>query len=156
MAVSMAHLPLFQIVLEQVAPVVHGFSGLDLEADPVRQLVDLAEDPLEVFTGKQVVELAAAHGNEEEDVPHDDGKLFKQIAKVIEIVSVVAADGGVDLDGDSGFVGPFDGLDGARIGAGQAAEGVVNLWSGAVEGDAQADQSRLFELEESVRRHLCA
>ena len=63
-------------------------------------------------------------------------------------MGVVAADGGVDLDGDARFVGPLDGLDGARIGAGKAAEGVVNLRGRAVERDAEADQARLLELED--------
>ena len=148
MSVAVAHFALFQIVLEQVAAVVHGLSGLDLEAHPVGQLVDLAEDLLKFLTGQQVVELAAADGNEEEDVPHDDGELFKQLAEVVEVVGVVAADGGVHLDGDAGFVGPLDGLNGARPCAGKAAEGVVNLGGGAVERDAEADDSCFFQLED--------
>ena len=119
MAVAVAHFALFQIVLEQVAAVVHGFSGLDLEADAMRQLVDLAEDLFELFAREQVVELAAADGNQEEDVPHDDGELFEEIAEVVEVVGVVAADGGVHLDGNAGLVGPLDGLNGARPCAGQ-------------------------------------
>ena len=63
---------------------------------------------------------------------------------------VVAADGGVDLDGDAGFVGPLDCLDGASPGAGQAAEGVVNFGRGAVERDAEADEAGLFQLEDGV------
>ena len=74
----------------------------------------------------------------------------KRVAEVVEVVGVVAADGGVHLDGQAGFVGPLDGLDGARPGAGQAAEGVVNLGGRAVERDAEPDQAGLFELEDRV------
>ena len=124
---TVAHLALLEIVLEQVTAVVHGLGGLDLEADAVRQLVDFAEDLLEFLAGEQVDELAAAHGNQEEDIPHDDGQLFKEVAEAVEILGVVAADGGVDLDGKARFTGPLDGLDGARICAGQTAKSVVNL-----------------------------
>ncbi len=124
---AVAHLALFQIVLQQVAAVVHGLGGLDLEVDALRELVDLAEDLLEFLAAEQIVQLAAAHRNQEEDIPHHDGELLEQIAEVVEVVGVVAADGGVHLDGNAGLVGPLDGLDGARPGAGQAAEGVVNL-----------------------------
>ena len=127
---------------------MHRLGGLDLEADPVRELVDLAEDLFKLLAGEQVVKLAAAHRNQEEDIPHDNGELLKQVAQVVEVVGVVTADRGVDLDGNAGFVGPLDGLDGARPGAGKAAEGVVNLRGGAVERDAQPNQSRLFQLED--------
>ena len=146
----MAHLPLFKIVLQQVAAVVHGLGGLDLEADLVGQLVDLAKDLFEVLAREQVVQLAAAHGDEEEDIPHDDGKLLKEIAEVIEIVRVVAADGGVYLDGDASFIGPLHCLDRASPCAGQAAECVVDLGSGAIERNAEADDARLFQLEDGV------
>jgi hypothetical protein len=46
----MSHPALFKIVLQQVTPVVHGFSGLDLEVDAMRELVDFAEDLLEFFS----------------------------------------------------------------------------------------------------------
>ena len=147
---AVAHLALFKIVLQQVAAVVHGLGGLDLEVDAVRELVDLAEDLLEFLAGEQVVELAAAHGNQEEDVPHDDGQLLKEIAEVVEVVGVVAADGGVHLDGNAGLVGPLDGLDGARPGAGKAAEGVVNLGGRAVERDAEADEAGFLQLEDGL------
>ena len=114
-------------MLEQVTAVVHGFGGLDLEVGASRKLVDLAEDLLELFAREQIVQLAAAHGNQEENIPHDDGELLKQIAEVVEVVYVVAADCAVHLDGNAGLIGPLDGLDGARPCAGQAAEGVVNL-----------------------------
>jgi hypothetical protein len=117
----------FKVVLQQVAAVVHGFGGLDLEIDALRELVDFAEDLLEFFAAEQVAQLAASDGNEEKDVPHDDGEFFEQGAEVIEIVGVVAADGGVHLDGDAGFIGPLDGLDGAGPGAREAAKGIVNL-----------------------------
>ena len=47
---SMPHAPLFQIVLQEITTVVHCLRRLDLEAHPVRQLIDLAEDLLELFT----------------------------------------------------------------------------------------------------------
>ena len=62
----------------------------------------------------------------------------------------MAADGGVDLDGDAGFVGPLDGLNGACPCAGQSAEGIVNLRGRAVERDAEADQAGFLELEDRL------
>jgi len=118
----------------------------------VAQLVNLAEDLLELVSGEQVGLLAAAHWDEEEDIPHDDGQFFKQSAQVVEIVGVVAADGGVHLDGDARLVGPLDGLDGARPSSGQPAELVVNLRSGTVEGDAQPHQAGLLQLEHGFAR----
>jgi len=76
--VAVADAALFKVVLEQVAAIVHGLSGLDLEADAVRQLVNLAEDLLELLAREQIVELTAAHGNQEENVPHDDIQLLEQ------------------------------------------------------------------------------
>jgi hypothetical protein len=149
--VAVADFALFQIVLQQIAPVVHGLGGLDLEVDPVRELVDLAEDLLELLAAEQVVKLAAAHGNQEKDIPHDDGQLLEEGAEVVEIVGVVAADGGVDLDGNARLVGPFDGLDGARPCAGKAAEGVVNLRGRAVERDAEPDQPASLSLKIASR-----
>src|SRR5579862_4116075 len=127
MSASMSHAPLFKVVLQKVAAIVHRLSSLDLEVDAMRELVDFSEDLLEFFAAKQVVELPAADGNQEEDVPHDDGELLKEVTEAVKIVRVVAADGGVHLDGNARFVGPFDCLDGKRIGAGQPAEGVVNF-----------------------------
>ena len=46
---AVAHLALLQIVLQQVAPVVHGLGRLDLEADPAAELVDLPEHVFEFF-----------------------------------------------------------------------------------------------------------
>ena len=54
------------------------------------------------------------------------------------------------LDGNAGFVGPLNGLDGARPGAGKAAEGVVNLRGRAVERDAEPDKAGLFHLEDRL------
>jgi hypothetical protein len=115
------------VVLQKVTPVVHGFSGHDLETNAVRQLEDLSENLLEFFAGEQVAQLPPSHRNEEKDVPHDDGELLKQGAEVVEIGGVVAADGGVHLDGNAGLVGPLDGLDGARPGSRQPAEDIVNF-----------------------------
>ena len=108
-----ADFALFQIVLQEVAAIVHGLGGFDLEVDAVGELVDFAEDLFEILAGEQVVELAAADGNQEEDIPHDDGQPLKEGAERVEIVGVVAADGGMHLDGNAGLVGPLDGLDGA-------------------------------------------
>ena len=107
----------------------------------------MPKNSLKLLAVEQVVELAAAHGNQEEDIPHDDGQLLEEGAETVQIVGVVAADGGVDLDGNARLVGPLDGLDGARIGAGKAAESVVNLGGRAVQRDAEPDQARLLELE---------
>ena len=124
---AVAHLLLLQVVLKEVAAVVHGLGGLDLEADSVGEFVDFSEDLFEFFAAEEVAELTAADRNEEENVPHDDVELFEQGAEIVEVVRVVAADGGVDLDGKAGFAGPFDGLDGARPCAGKSAECVVDL-----------------------------
>ena len=43
---------LFQVVLQQVAAVVHGLGGLDLEVGAVRELVDFAEDLLELLAAR--------------------------------------------------------------------------------------------------------
>src|ERR1035437_7824959 len=99
---SVADAAVFQIVLQEVAAVVHRLGGLDLEVDAVGELVDFAEDLFELLAAEQVGELAAADGNQEEDIPHDDGQLLEEGAEVVEIVGVVAADGGVDLDGAAG------------------------------------------------------
>jgi len=69
---------LFKVVLEQVAAIVHGLSGLDLEADAVRQLVNLAEDLLELLAREQIVKLAATHRYQKENVPHDDIQLLEE------------------------------------------------------------------------------
>ena len=98
---------LFQVVLQQIAAIVHRLGRLDLEAHPVRQLVDLAEDLFELLAGEQIAQLAATHRNQEEHVPHHDGQLFKQSAEVVEVVRVVAADGGVHLDRNARLVGPL-------------------------------------------------
>ena len=45
----MPHAPLFQIVLQQVAPVVHRLRGLDLKVHSMAQFVDLSEDFLELL-----------------------------------------------------------------------------------------------------------
>ena len=71
-------LALFQVVLQQVAPIVHGLGGLDLEVDPMGKFVDLAEDLLKLLAAEQVVHLAAADRNQEEHIPHDDGQLLEQ------------------------------------------------------------------------------
>jgi nucleotide-binding universal stress UspA family protein len=67
-------------------------------------------------------------------------------------VRVVAADGGVHLDGNARLVGPLNGLDGARPRAGQAAEGVVNLGRRAVERDAEPHQAGFLQLEDRFAR----
>ena len=84
---------------DEITAVVHGLGGFDLEVGAVAQLVDLGEDGFKLLTRKQVRLLTAADGDEEEDVPHDDLELFKEVAEVVEVVHVVTADGGVDLDG---------------------------------------------------------
>ena len=62
----------------------------------------------------------------------------------------MAADGGVHLDGDSGLIGPFDGLNGARPCAGKTSEGIVNLGSGTVERNAEANQACFLEFEDGL------
>ena len=147
---AVSHFALFEVVLDEIAAVVHRLGGFDLEADAVGELVDFAEDLLELFAGEEVVELTAADGDEEEDVPHDDLHFFEEGGEVVEVVCVMAADGGVDLDGDADFIGPFDGLDGACPGAGEAAEGIVDFRAGAVEGDAEADEACFLEFDERI------
>ena len=125
--VAVADFALFQVVLQEVAAVVHRLGGFDLEVNAVRKLVNLAEDPLEILAAQQVPKLAPSHGNEEENIPHHDGQPLEESAEAVQIMGVMAADGGVDLDGNARLVGPLDGLNGARISAGKAAKSVVNL-----------------------------
>src|ERR1039458_4115570 len=58
--------PLFQVVLQQVAAVVHGLGGLNLEVHPVRKLVDFGEDLLELLAAEQGIQLTASQGNQED------------------------------------------------------------------------------------------
>src|ERR1035441_6426580 len=81
---SVPDAPLFQIVLQEVTPVVHGLGGLDLEVHAVAQLVNLAEDLFELLAAEQVAQLSATHGNQEEDVPHDDGQPLEESAQVVQ------------------------------------------------------------------------
>jgi hypothetical protein len=64
----------------------------------------------------------------------------------------VAADGGVNLDGNTRLVGPLDGLDGARKSAGKSAERVMNLRVRAIQRDSEPDQTGLLELENRLAR----
>src|SRR6185503_5087025 len=129
MSMAVPYLLLLQVVLEEVAAVVHGFGSLDLETDAVGELVDLSKHLFEFFAGEEIAKLAASHGNEEEDVPHNNVQFFEERAEVVEVLCVVAADGSVDLDGKTCFAGPFDRLNGALPGAWEPAEGVVDLWA---------------------------
>ena len=144
MRMPVANAPLFEVVLQEVTPVVHRLSGLDLEVHPLREFVDLVEDLLEFLAAEQVGYLPAAHGNEEKHVPHDDGQLLEESAQVVKIVGVMAADGGMDLDGNARLIGPLDGLDGSRPGAGKAPESIVNLRRRAIQRDAQPDKASFF------------
>ena len=48
MAAPMSDFALFQVVLQQVAAVMHGLGGLDLEVDPVGERVDLPKNTLKL------------------------------------------------------------------------------------------------------------
>ena len=148
----MPHPALFQVVLQQVAPVVHRLRRLDLEIRPLRQLVNLAEHLLELLAAQQIVQLPAAHRNQEKHVPHHDRELLKQIAQVVEIVRVVAADGGVHLDRNPRLVGPLDGLDRPRPCSRQSAKRIVNLRRRAVQRNPQPHQPSFFHLENRFAR----
>src|SRR5580704_593754 len=98
MSGSVSHLSFLQIVLQQVAAVVHRLCRLDLEAYPVRQLVYLPENLFEFFAAQQIAQLPASHRDEEEHVPHDDVELFEERAETVQILCIVPADRRVYLD----------------------------------------------------------
>src|ERR1035437_7704499 len=149
---AMANAPLLKVVLQEVAPVVHGLGRLDLKIHPVRQLVELAEELLELLAREQIGNLAAAYRDQEEYVPHHDGHLLEKRTQVVQVIGVVTADGGVHLDGDSRFIGPSNGLDGPCPCAGKASEGVMNRGCRSVQRNAKPNQASLLELEDGFSR----
>ena len=58
---TVSHLSLLQVVLEEVAAVMHRLRRLDLETDAVGEFVDLAENLLEVVPAQEIAELAATN-----------------------------------------------------------------------------------------------
>lgn len=56
-------------LLQRVTTIVLRLSGLNVEPRSLRKLIDLCEHPLEFVGIEQIVELAAARGDEEEHRP---------------------------------------------------------------------------------------
>ena len=133
-------------MLQQVAPIVHRFGRLDLEAHPVRQFVNLAEYLLKVLAAQQIRLLSAAHRNQEEHIPHHDRQLLKQSAEVIQIVCIVPADRRVHLDRQSHFIGPLNRLNRPRPRSRQSPECIVNLRRRPVQRNSQPHQPGILQL----------
>jgi len=136
--------------LQHEAAVVLGLCGLDVEGCGFRKLMETLEDRLEFIGAEQVVEFAAPGGDEEEDAPEGDTQLVHERDDGVYFADVAAAEGGVDLHRQAGFVGPLHGVERARVGAGHSAKGVVSGGSGAVEADREARQAGLLETEDNI------
>src|SRR5262245_23791758 len=75
-------------VLQQVAPVVLGFRGFDLEGNLLRKPVQIGKDTFELVCRGQIRELAATGRNQEKSAPQHDAKLAEQRRHVIQVVEI--------------------------------------------------------------------
>jgi len=110
-----ADLALLQVVLQEIAPVVHPPRWVLIwKIDPLRELVDFAEDLLELLAAEQVVKLAAPHRNQEEYVPHHNGSLSKRAQRLSRSAALWRLMVVCTWMGRPASLAQFDGLDGAR------------------------------------------
>jgi len=138
----------FGAALEQETAIVLGFRALDVEGNTEGSGVELIEDLLEFLSGDEIDFAAAAGGDEEENAPENDVELFEEGDHGVEVGKIVARDGGVDLNGQTDFAGPADGLESPVEGTGDAAESIVDGGGGTVETDGEAGETTFLEADD--------
>ena len=126
--------------------------GLHVDGHFRRLLHDLAKERLvfQHFQTRLLDVLAAADGDQEEDVVGLRANLFGEIGDGAHLVAVPIDHGGVQLEGQAGALAGLDAGQGEGVGVREAAELVVLGGIQAVHGDAHGAGARLLQ----TARHL--
>src|ERR1035437_9157122 len=120
-------------------------SSLDVEARGLREGVESGEDLLELFGGQQIAEFSATGGDEEENAPQRNLEALHQGDQVLDLSDVPAAERGIDLDRESDFVGPANGVERSSKRARHASKCVMRLGARAIHAHRKACEASLFQ-----------
>src|ERR1035437_7153118 len=120
-------------------------SRLDVEARGLREGVEPGEDLLELFGVQQIAELSATGGDEEENTPQRNLEALHQGDQVLDLSDVPAAERGIDLDRESDFVGPANGVERSSKRARHAPACVMRLGARAIHAHRKTCETSLFQ-----------